>query len=386
MSEITTHGDGPAGRRGTTAETALGDAFAAAGWSVGRAAARSPAAPDLMVRRGTTAYGVQLKYASEGRSDRLVPLWAQAHLQALRWAGGGVKPLAVVAAPRISRRTAEQVLAFAAEHAPHAAAGVIDLNGFRLFRGARLETLNTPEASARVRRRTVAGAHANLFSDLNQWMLKVLLAPELPESLLAAPRGKYRNATALARAADVSVMSASRFVRQLQHDGFLHESAAYLELVRREELFRRWQQAAGRRIREAPFRFLLRSPSDRELVKVLDETQGCLGLFAAADALGVGFVRGVPPHLYVRRLEPGASPSKFLVHAEPNEPPDVIVRDAAFPNSIFRGAIQPAALRVTDIIQVWLDSAGHPARGQEQAEVIRGKVLAPLIEGRGVPG
>jgi hypothetical protein len=381
MPEITTQRDGSAGRRGTTAEAVLRDAFASAGWKVGRDAMRSIAAPDLVVRRGTTTYAIQLKYASEGRSDRLVPLWAQAHLQALRWTGRGQKPLAVVAAPRISRRTAEQVLAFAAEHAPHAAVGVIDLNGFRLFRGPRLETLNTPEANTRTRRRAVTSAHANLFSDLNQWMLKVLLAPELPESMLAAPRGKYRNATALARAADVSVMSASRLVRQLQHDGFLHESAPHLELVRREELFRRWQQASGRRTREAPFRFLLRGPADRELVKVLDETQGCLGLFAAADALGVGFVHGVPPHLYVRRLEPGASPSKFLVHAEPSETPDVIVREAPFRNSIFRGAVQPATSRVTDIIQVWLDSASHPARGQEQADLIRGKVLAPLIKG-----
>jgi len=381
MSEITTQRDGSAGRRGTTAEAVLRDAFASAGWKVGQAADRFTAAPDLVVRRGTTTYAVQLKYASEGRSDRLVPLWAQAHLQALRWTGRGEKPLAVVAAPRISRRTAEQVLAFAAEHAPHAAAGVIDLHGFRLFRGARLEALNTPETSTRTRRRAVASAHVNLFSDLNQWMLKVLLAPELPETMLSAPRGKYRNATALARAAGVSVMSASRFVRQLQHDGFLHESAPHLALVRREELFRRWQQASTRRTRVAPYRFLLRGPADRELVKVLDETQGCLGLFAAADALGVGFVRGVPPHLYVRRLEPGASPSKYLVHAEPGETADVIVREAPFRNSIFRGAVQPATLRVTDIIQVWLDSALHPARGQEQADLIHGKVLAPLIKG-----
>lgn len=29
----------------------------------------------------------------------------------------------------------------------------------------------------------------------------------------------------------------------------------------------------------------------------------CVGLFAAADALGFGFVRGVSPHLYLERLD-----------------------------------------------------------------------------------
>ena len=29
----------------------------------------------------------------------------------------------------------------------------------------------------------------------------------------------------------------------------------------------------------------------------------CIGLFAAADALGLGFVRGVPLHLYLEHLD-----------------------------------------------------------------------------------
>ena len=45
---------------------------------------------------------------------------------------------------------------------------------------------------------------APLFSDLNQWMLKILLAPPLiPEGFLLAPRERYRNASQLAEAAGV---------------------------------------------------------------------------------------------------------------------------------------------------------------------------------------
>ncbi len=105
------------------------------------------------------------------------------------------------------------MLEFAGEYAPEVAAGVVDFDGFRLFRGEGLEGLNAepPRASHRVAAQSIGQP---LFSDLNQWMLKVLLAPDLPETLLSAPRGRYRNASQLAAAANVSVMSAFRFLRQ----------------------------------------------------------------------------------------------------------------------------------------------------------------------------
>ena len=53
----------------------------------------------------------------------------------------------------------------------------------------------------RVRRRIAGQRLPHLFSDLNQWMLKVLLAESIPANLLSAPRARYRNPTELARAA-----------------------------------------------------------------------------------------------------------------------------------------------------------------------------------------
>jgi hypothetical protein len=341
----------------------------------------SPSA-DLIAEHGGTSYLVQVKAASEGRSDRLVPLWSQAWLQAVRAAGRDRRPLAIVVAPRIPPRVAEQVLRFAAENAPEAAAGVVDFAGRRAFRGEFLEELNREGPSRPAAMRAVTNQPANIFSDLNQWMLKVLLAPELPEEMLAAPRGRYRNATQLAHAADVSVMSASRLVRQLQQEGFLHESSAYLQLVRREELFRRWQAWAGRRVREAGFRFILPGEPRRLLTGAVRNVDGCLALFAAADALGVGFVHGVPPHLYVRQWSPGAASDwKNLVPAERGEAPDLVVRAASAPSSVFRGAVAKDSVPVCDVVQVWLDVSGHPSRGREQAELIRRRILEPVMQG-----
>jgi hypothetical protein len=33
----------------------------------------------------------------------------------------------------------------------------------------------------------------------------------------------------------------------------------------------------------------------------------------------------------------------------------------------------------SDVLQVWLDVAVHPSRGAEQAELIRRRVLGPII-------
>lgn len=312
----------------------------------------------------------------------MVPLWAQAYLQATRAAKASEIPMAVVVAPRIPARVADQVLRFAAEHAPDAAAGVVDLTGLRRFRGELLEEL---DAEGSRKQRAVASAtreQTNIFSDLNQWMLKVLLAPELPESLLSAPRGRYRSASELGRAADVSVMTASRLVRQLQHEGYLDESHEYFQLVRREDLFRRWRAFSGHPPKEARFRFLIRGNSQKQLQKVLQDSWACLALFAAAEELNYGFVHGVPPYIYVKRLRAAAAPWwKQLVPIEGSEAPDVILREAPARNSVFRGAIKRDGTLVCDILQIWLDVSSHPTRGKEQAEYIRKHALSNVVGG-----
>lgn len=364
-------------------EQLLRKTFEQAGWRVSNPPSnRQGHRPDFIVRRPGASYAVELKAGAEGRSDRLVPLWSQACLQAAHVAGEHA-PLAVVAAPMIAPRVADHILKFAEQYAPDAAAGVIDFAGLRLFRGPHLESLNAEASVEAALESHVPKEQSHLFSDLNQWMLKVLVAPELPDELLSAPRGRYGNASQLARAAHVSVMSAFRFVQQLQRDGHLDASGSHLRLVRREELFRRWQAAALRRINEVPMRFLLRGSDVRApLEQMLDSGRACLALFAAADALGLGFVHGVPPHVYVRKFGPASlSAWKNLVPVAPGEVPDVIVRQAPSPESVFRGVVRPGGVASADVLQVWLDVSAHPSRGQEQAELIRKRVLDPLIQG-----
>jgi hypothetical protein len=373
-------------RRHEEAEQLLVRAFTDAGWRVSRQpVGREDYRPDLLVRKSGAAYAIEVKVGVEGRTDRLIPLWSQACLQAARTAGKHA-PLAVVAAPQITRRVANNILDFAEKFAPDTAAGVVDFEGLRMFRGPHLELLN---AEASPKPTSESRSHARqtqLFSDLNQWMLKVLLAPELPNTLLSAPRAQYRNVSQLARGARVSVMTAFRFVQQLRREGYLHESDAYLTLVRRDDLFRRWATSGYRSVNEAPMRLLLGGGDSRAWKKalqpMLDSGQACLALFAAADALGFGQVEGVPPHVYIRRLDVSSlSAASNLVPVAPGERPDVIVRQAPAHESVFRGVVRPSGLPSCDILQVWLDVSDHPSRGQEQADLIRKRVVDRVVKG-----
>ena len=370
-------GSSAPGRR-EVAESLLAEMFKKAGWSVllpGR-----DSGWDLLARRKGIEYAVEIKSASEGRADRLVPLFAQAVLQSARAAGHNAAPLAVVAAPRVPARVAEQVMEFGQKYAPDAAAGVIDFEGLALFRGPQLDEMNSSLIESRVTARHPPDS-GQLFSDLNQWLLKVLIAPDLSDALLAAPRGQYRNASQLARAANVSVMSAFRFVQQLQREGYLHESAPYLKLVRREDLFSRWQSLSARSPREASMRFVLPGNREFQIGRMLESGRACLALFAAADALQLGFVHGVPPYVYVQRMQPANLAAwKNLRACEPGEPPDVIVRQAPAPQSVFRGLVRPLGRATCDVVQIWVDVASHPSRGREQAELIQKRALSRILK------
>ncbi len=376
-------------------EGLVANLFRQHGWRMKREPIVAGKRANLWVVRGDQRYIVEVKTASEGRPDRLVPLLSQAILQARAYAQASVEPavpLAIVAAPVISPNAANSLKSFLAEFAPDAVVGILDHQGFRHFVGPGLENLNAAPSRAARRQKLPSPESAYLFSDLSQWMLKVLLAPLVPEDLLRAPRREYRNASELAAAAEVSVMSAFRLVRQLRQEGFLDKNEEPLRLVRRKELLRRWQAAHLRGVPELPLRWIIPVKNERQLPAALrayrvqpnqkreHTPRICLGLFGAAESLGFGFVHGVPQHFYLEGLDRNVLQRMGLSPEGGEQRPDVYVRVPSFRESVFRAAIIRDGVPVTDILQVWLDVGSHPTRGEEQAEEIHHRVLAPIFE------
>jgi len=376
------------------------------GWRVLEEPGADDLRADLIAERSGKKYVFEIKRASEGRRDRVIPLLSQAALQAAyvsKQLPGKPFPVAVVFANYISEQVAEQARAFLRKHAPGAAVGLMDSEGFRSFSGFDLEFLDSERrAGSSVASRKLRAHVPQLFSDLNQWMLKVLLAPGIPESYLSAPRSHYEGASQLAAAAGASVMSAFRFVEQFSKEGFLEQSSGRLRIVRAKELVNRWL-GAGQRSLEVSMRFILQrgkgalesslrsyvsaseiAPSQRRKSRKelpSKHPRACLGLFAAAEQLGVGFVHGVEPHVYVERMNQELLGFLGLSARGADGRADVYVRIPANRESVFRGLLLKDGVPSSDIVQVWLDVHGHPSRGKEQADLIYRKILGPAFEG-----
>jgi hypothetical protein len=384
-------------------DSLVADVFRRGGWKVRQEPDAGDGKPDLVAEHAGKKYVIEIKHSSEGRKDRLIPLVSQAILQAqegARHLPGHAVAVAIVVANHIPEPVALQVKRFARRHAPDIAVGVMDLEGLRSFEGHGLERFNSERPRAR---NAISRAHRvlspQLFSDLNQWMLKVLLAPSIPEIYLSAPRGRYRGASQLAKAAAVSVMSAFRFIEQFSKAGFLEEQHEGLRIVRIEELMNRWLAANLRSVSEIGVRWVLRGKRNalRDAVRsyvwyeekqrghsendhlMAHRPRACLALFAAAEALGLGFVRGVQPSLYIERIEPGILEKLGLSASSVDIDPDVYVRVPRNDESVFRSVVLNDGVPVCDVLQVWLDVAQHPSRGREQADLIWRRILAPAL-------
>jgi hypothetical protein len=220
-----------------------------------------------------------------------------------------------------------------------------------------------------------------------------------PGLYLSAPRGRYHGASQLAEAAAVSVMSAFRFIEQFSKAGFLEEEHNGLRVVRIEELMNRWLAANQRSVSEIGVRWVLRGKKNalRDALRsyasseekqhrhsetdhvVVHRPRACLGLFAAAEALGLGFVQGVQPYLYIDRMEPGILEKLGFSSSSVEVDPDIWIRVPRNDESVFRGVVLNDGVPACDVLQVWLDVAQHPSRGREQADLLWRKVLAPAL-------
>ena len=384
-------------------ERIVASLFREEGWKVAEEPREKNVAPDFLVSGNGKRFVVELKRASEGRKDRVIPLLSQAALEAVHYSRvmpDHPVPLAIVGAQRIPDSIAEEAKQFMRERAPEVAVGVVDLEGLRLFAGHGLESLSSSRwPHSELRAPNMRARAPQLFSDLNQWMLKILLAPRIPQVYLSAPRGQYQGASQLGEAAGVSVMSAFRFVEEFSKEGFLESGGGVLRLVRLRELLKRWIAASQQRVLEIPMRWVLhrgkkalwnavrsyRSDEAMAYANPADQLSSprprlCVGLFEAAEALGIGFVHGVKPYLYLERLNAAVLKDLGLSGNAEQEEADLYVRIPGNRESVFRGVVRKDGVPVSDILQVWLDVSQRPSRGKEQADLIWRKILSRALE------
>jgi hypothetical protein len=225
-----------------------------------------------------------------------------------------------------------------------------------------------------------------LFTDLNRWMLKVLILRNAPEAQWGGPRQCPRHATELAQVAGVSVGKAHQFASAFQREGFLRKTGDGLRLVRLPALLEAWlQDEKNSSPRTSPVRLLV--PAQASLFSNEEHSEPPLapeirgdsaigGLFAARH---MGLLRVSGRHVPLVHV---AKPMSRAIHAarvescDPRDAQMILVRPL-YPKSVFRGVVKrEQAAPLVDLWQIALDAVSSPARGREQAEYIVERVLA----------
>jgi len=148
-------------------------------------------------------------------------------------------------------------------------------------------------------------------------------------------------------------------------DGAVHELTRYKSLI--EELMNRWLAANQRGVSEIGVRWVLRGKKDalwnairsyveekqrRRLEKghlVVHRPRACLALFAAAEALGLAFVHGVQPYLYIERIEPRILEKLGFSASSVDANPDVYIRVPRDDESVFRAVVLKDGVPVCDV-------------------------------------
>ncbi len=324
-----------------------------------------------------------------GAWDRSVAAFlAKAILQAQAGAQPGMEAVAALKVKRASPLTNARLTEFVDEVAPRQSWILFDAEG-RVFphvasapeldAAAARSVIQPPKVAAPIRQQS-------LFTDLNQWMLKVLLAPHLPEKLLTAPRGRApRNASALAQSANVSLPAATRFLHALDADSQLDTRLGDVRIARPLELLPQWRDRMGHPARQEVAAASVRGAFSLDIVaREYARDRGeppslVLGVHAACAALELGHVSGAVPVVWTPSLDTTRLQQLGLVAVQAEERADVVLRVPRYPEALYRGVVSPRMRPTTDIIQCWLDTSHYRIRGQEQADFLWRHVLKPAF-------
>lgn len=297
-------------------------------------------------------------------------------------------PVLIVAFDRYGPRLEHAVRDFMASYASETAWGLIDRRGQatlvvpRLAVDWRRAPSSDPAEPQRLERRD-----RSLFTDLNRWMLKVLILRSAPPALWGGPREPARHPTDLARIAGVSTSKAHHFSATFERAGYLQKSMAGLRLVRLAELLPAWlQDEKNRPPRRLPVRSLLpaRAPvtaesAEQQAPDLPPEAWAHTAVGGSLAAMQGGLLRvggRQPPLVHVEGSLSRAMKAWQLEACDPRDARMILVK-SSYPESVFRGTVRrEAGPPAVDLWQIALDAVACEARGEEQAEFLMDRVLA----------
>ena len=285
-------------------------------------------------------------------------------------------PLVLAIVPRVGAKTKRAVEQFMSENAPDCGWGLIDRTGATRIVVPPLG-IDAEEHGIVNQPRWKKRSSTQLFSDLNRWMLKVLLLADAPPDLWNGPRADIASATELHRVAKVSVAKAHQFCDAIERLGFLVRGPKGLTLVRKKTLVETWfHNERARRTDPIAVRSIFGRPPDLQEMFCRQEIPGDYAIcgFEACRLLGVLHTPVVRAEVYViGELEAAFDALDLEVCDERDA--HFFLRRAHFGQSVLRGRVVRQNLPVVDVLQAALDVCDQAARGAEEAEYIVNHVL-----------
>ena len=227
------------------------------------------------------------------------------------------------------------------------------------------------------------------FSDLDQWLLKVLLFARSQAEGWGGPRGPIRNLAQLAKLASVSPPLVYRWAAAMERSGYLSKQRRRVPiLVSLNALLAEWRgryrvshnkqiacsSVFGDHSQES-FRgdFLNRLrqlPVNAPPCALSGHQASWLYRLKHSDARSI--------HLYVSGESAGLMKHLQLVESQ-NAVAPVMLLEPRHIRSVFGGLSRIDGVPVCDILQVYLDLYYLPDRGREQAEFIHERMLEPIM-------
>jgi hypothetical protein len=306
------------------------------------------------------------------RADKLKGAAAMAVL-ALQRAHPDAHPLVVLIVDRLGASAVDQLGEYLHEVAPDIGWGVFDTHG-----GARL-SIPRLDLAVNVEPDIASPAPTKstppLFSDLNTWMLKLLLMRRAPTWAWTATRQECRNARALHLAADVSGATAHRFVKAMGDADFLRRDRRGLQLVRVETLLRMWRSVHQSQ-----------PPALIEVRPLFEFNAHALGTTLAGGRVAIGgqsaaehFTLAHATHgrrtIWVEADLDAALEALDVVPVEPGRG-ELWIGRPRLVESCFRARVIEGGMAFVDPCELMLESSIDPTRGFEQAEYIAKRILA----------
>jgi hypothetical protein len=359
---------------------------------------------DFIFRRGRRKYAVEVKRSRKMQLalSHLLPRGILL-LQAVKRLGGYI-PIVAVVVEKLDQKDIRRMADFIQHFAPEVGWLLVDEYGGGAFKDSDkdqykvLPQLNRqplmPGGSYELES-PVSGYQKQLsFSDLDQWLLKVLLLgrPGIATDYWGGPQGLVENAFQLSKLAAVSPPVANSWVSAMESSGYLKRiGRKKLITLRPNALIEEWRgQYRFGDNRILPYRSVYPvSEAEQYFDDLLEKMKSfdksiplAISGHQACRLLGIKHSSAKSIHLYSWGNVASVANSLGLVPAETINDADVFLVEPKYPKSVFGGRVVRGGIPICDILQCYLDLYNLPDRGREQADFIYENILSKIFEKR----